>query len=91
VSSIFYFSKTAIAEGIAQRMVTGDVPDSLKGCRLIGLDLGSLVAGATMRGEYEESLKAVMDEVTKSDGEIILFIDEMHTLVGAGAAQVRTS
>ena len=79
--------KTAIAEGIAQRMVDGDVPDSLKNCRLIGLDLGALVAGASMRGEFEERLKAVLEEVTKSDGEIILFIDEMHTVVGAGAAQ----
>jgi ATP-dependent Clp protease ATP-binding subunit ClpB len=79
--------KTAIAEGIAQRMVDGDVPDSLKNCRLIGLDLGALVAGASMRGEFEERLKAVLEEVTKSDGEIILFIDEMHTVIGAGAAQ----
>eukprot|EP00934_Nitzschia_sp_Nitz4_P006700 Nitzschia sp. Nitz4//scaffold207_size38617//34085//38510//NITZ4_007683-RA/size38617-augustus-gene-0.13-mRNA-1//-1//CDS//3329541629//6690//frame0 len=79
--------KTAIAEGIAQRMVQGDVPDLLKGCRLIGLDLAALVAGASMRGEFEERLKAVLEEVTKSDGEIILFIDEMHTVVGAGAAQ----
>jgi ATP-dependent Clp protease ATP-binding subunit ClpB len=78
--------KTAIAEGIAQRMVAGDVPDSLQNCRLIGLDLGALVAGASMRGEFEERLKAVLEEVTKSDGEIILFLDEMHTLVGAGAA-----
>lgn len=68
-------------------MVAGDVPDSLKGCKLIGLDLGALVAGATMRGEFEERLKAVLEEVTKSDGEIILFIDEMHTVVGAGSAQ----
>lgn len=80
--------KTAVAEGIAQRMVAGDVPDSLKPpCRLIGLDLGLLVAGATMRGEFEERLKAVLEEVTQSDGEIVLFIDELHTLVGAGAAQ----
>ncbi len=79
--------KTAIAEGIAQRMVSGDVPDTLKGCRLIGLDLGALVAGAKMRGEFEERLKAVLKEVTDSKGEIILFIDEMHTVVGAGAAQ----
>jgi len=80
--------KTAIAEGIAQRMVAGDVPDSLKPpCRLVGLDLGQLVAGATMRGEFEERLKAVLEEVTKSNGEIVLFIDELHTLVGAGAAQ----
>ena len=68
--------KTAIAEGIAQRMVAGDVPESLKDCRLIGLDLGALVAGASMRGEFEERLKAVIEEVTKSDGEIILFIGE---------------
>jgi ATP-dependent Clp protease ATP-binding subunit ClpB len=68
--------KTAIAEGIAQRMVTGDVPESLRDCRLIGLDLGSLVAGASMRGEFEERLKAVLEEVTNSDGEIILFIGE---------------
>jgi ATP-dependent Clp protease ATP-binding subunit ClpB len=79
--------KTAIAEGIAQRMIAGDVPDSLQNCRLIGLDLGALVAGATMRGEFEERLKAVLEEVTKSNGEIILFIDEMHTVVGAGSAQ----
>lgn len=80
--------KTAIAEGIAQRMIAGDVPDSMKPpCKLIGLDLGALVAGATMRGEFEERLKAVLEEVQGSDGEIILFIDEMHTLVGAGAAQ----
>jgi len=79
--------KTAIAEGIAQRMVAGDVPDTLKPpCRLIGLDMGALVAGATMRGEFEERLKSVIDEVQKSDGEIVLFIDEMHTVVGAGAA-----
>jgi ATP-dependent Clp protease ATP-binding subunit ClpB len=78
--------RTAIAEGIAQRMVQGDVPDSLKGCRLIGLDLAALVAGASMRGEFEERLKAVLEEVTKSDGEIILFIDEMHTVVGAGVS-----
>lgn len=79
--------KTALAEGIAQRMVDGDVPDSLKNCRLIGLDLAALVAGASMRGEFEERLKAVVEEVVKSEGEIILFIDEMHTVVGAGSAQ----
>jgi ATP-dependent Clp protease ATP-binding subunit ClpB len=79
--------KTAIAEGIAQRMVAGDVPDSLKGCKLIGLDLAALVAGASMRGEFEERLKSVLEEVQNSDGEIILFIDEMHTVVGAGSAQ----
>lgn len=69
-------------------MVQGDVPDSLKGCRLIGLDLAALVAGASMRGEFEERLKAVLEEVTKSDGEIILFIDEMHTVVGAGVSML---
>lgn len=80
--------KTAIAEGIAQRMIAGDVPDSLKPpCRLIGLDMGALVAGASMRGQFEERLKAVLEEVQNSDGEIILFIDEMHTVVGAGASQ----
>ena len=82
-----YPFQTAVAEGIAQRMVDGDVPESLRDCRLIGLDMGALVAGASMRGEFEERLKAVLEEVTKSDGEIILFIDEMHTVVGAGAAQ----
>ena len=80
--------KTAIAEGIAQRMIAGDVPDTLKDpCRLIGLDMGALIAGASLRGEFEERLKAVLEDVMKSDGEIILFIDEMHTVVGAGAAQ----
>merc|ERR1711959_831581 len=79
--------KTAIAEGIAQRMVAGDVPDTLQGCKLIGLDLAALVAGASMRGEFEERLKAVLEEVQQSDGEIILFIDEMHTVVGAGSAE----
>lgn len=80
--------KTAIAEGIAQRMVAGDVPDSLKPpCRLVGLDMGALVAGASLRGEFEERLKSVLEEVQSSDGEIILFIDEMHTVVGAGAAE----
>jgi len=79
--------KTAIAEGIAQRMISGDVPDTLKApCRLVGLDMGALIAGAKMRGEFEERLKAVLKEVTDSNGEIILFIDEMHTVVGAGAA-----
>ena len=86
--SLLYYRKTAIAEGIAQRMIAGDVPDSLKPpCRLIGLDMGALVAGASMRGQFEERLKAVLEEVQNSDGEIILFIDEMHTVVGAGAAQ----
>lgn len=87
VARFLYVGKTAIAEGIAQRMIAGDVPDTLKPpCRLIGLDMGALIAGATMRGEFEERLKSVIDEVQKSEGEIVLFIDEMHTVVGAGAA-----
>jgi len=77
--------KTAIAEGIAQRIVSGDVPDTLKECKLIGLDMGALIAGSTMRGEFEERLKSVLEEVTKSEGSVVLFIDEMHTVVGAGA------
>jgi ATP-dependent Clp protease ATP-binding subunit ClpB len=77
--------KTAIAEGIAQRMMSGDVPDTLKDCRLIGLDMGALIAGASYRGEFEERLKKVVDRVQEANGEIILFIDEMHTVVGAGA------
>ncbi len=79
--------KTAIVEGLARRIVSGDVPDSLKGKRLLSLDLGALVAGAKFRGEFEERLKAVISEVQKSDGKIILFIDELHTLVGAGASE----
>ncbi|MBI3672594.1 MAG: AAA family ATPase, partial [Rhizobiales bacterium] len=79
--------KTAIAEGLALRIANGDVPDSLKGRRLMALDMGSLIAGAKYRGEFEERLKAVLQEVTSSDGGIILFIDEMHTLVGAGKAE----
>ena len=79
--------KTAIVEGLARRIVAGDVPDSLKHKRLIGLDLGALIAGAKYRGEFEERLKAVLQEITKAQGQIILFIDEIHTMVGAGKAE----
>ena len=79
--------KTAIAEGLALRIANGDVPDSLKDRTLMALDMGALIAGAKYRGEFEERLKAVLDEVKGSDGQIILFIDEMHTLVGAGASE----
>ena len=79
--------KTAIAEGLAQRIVAGDVPDSLKGRRLIALDVGALLAGAKFRGEFEERLKAVLKEVQEAEGQIVLFIDELHTIVGAGAAE----
>jgi len=79
--------KTAIAEGLAQRIIRGDVPESLKGRTLISLDLGSLIAGAKYRGEFEDRLKAVLKEVMTSDGQIVLFIDELHTVVGAGATQ----
>jgi ATP-dependent Clp protease ATP-binding subunit ClpC len=79
--------KTAIAEGLAQKIVAGDVPNSLKGRRVLALDMGALVAGSKFRGEFEERLKAVMDEIRRAQGEIVLFIDELHTVVGAGAAE----
>ena len=78
--------KTAIAEGLAQRILNGDVPESLKNRRLITLDMGSLIAGAKYRGEFEDRLRAVLREVTNSDGQIVLFIDELHTVVGTGSA-----
>ncbi len=79
--------KTAIAEGLAQRIVSGDVPDELGGRRVLALDMGAMVAGSKFRGEFEERLKAVLDEIKEAQGEIILFIDELHTVVGAGAAE----
>jgi ATP-dependent Clp protease ATP-binding subunit ClpC len=79
--------KTALAEGLAQKIAADDVPNSLKGRRVVALDMGSLVAGSKFRGEFEERLKAVMDEVRQAQGEVILFIDEIHTVVGAGAAE----
>lgn len=82
--------KTAIVEGLAQRIAAGDVPETLKDKKLLSLDIGSLVAGAKFRGEFEERLKGVINEVTKSEGKIILFIDELHTIVGAGAAEGST-
>jgi ATP-dependent Clp protease ATP-binding subunit ClpB len=79
--------KTAIAEGLAQRIINGDVPEGLKKKRLVQLDMGALIAGAKFRGEFEERLKAVLKEITESNGEILLFVDEMHTVVGAGKAE----
>jgi ATP-dependent Clp protease ATP-binding subunit ClpB len=79
--------KTAIVEGLAQRIVRGDVPEGLKNRRIFALDMGALVAGAKYRGEFEERLKAVLKEIAEAEGQIILFIDELHTVVGAGAAE----
>ncbi|AIL65525.1 Chaperone protein ClpB [Rickettsiales bacterium Ac37b] len=79
--------KTAIAEGLALRIIQGDAPEILRNCKLVSLDLGALIAGAKFRGEFEERLKAVLNEIAHAEGEIILFIDELHTLVGAGAAE----
>ena len=79
--------KTAIVEGLAQRIVRGDVPEGLKDKRIFELNIGSLLAGAKYRGEFEERLKAVLKEIASSEGQIILFIDELHTVVGAGAAE----
>ena len=79
--------KTAIVEGLAQRIVRGDVPEGLKEKRIVALDMGALVAGAKFRGEFEERLKAVLKEISDADGSVVLFLDELHTVVGAGAAE----
>ena len=79
--------KTAIAEGLAQRIVRGDVPENLKMKQVYSLDMGALVAGAKYKGEFEERLKSIVNEIIQSDGDIILFIDEIHTLVGAGKGE----
>src|SRR3979411_1208581 len=80
-------AKPAIVEGLAQRIVSGDVPETLRNKRLVGLDLGSMLAGAKYRGEFEDRLKAVLKEIEKAQGQIILFIDELQPLVAAGAAE----
>src|ERR687888_617962 len=79
--------KTAIVEGLAQRIVTGDVPDSLRDRRVIALDIGAMVAGSKYRGEFEDRMKAVLEEIQAAEGQIVLFMDELHTIVGAGAAE----
>src|SRR5690606_7091309 len=79
--------KTAIVEGLAQQIINNDVPENLLNKRVVSLDLGAMIAGSRFRGEFEERLKAAMDEIQRAQGEIILFIDELHTVVGAGAAQ----